>query len=55
MYKKLNGQNIDSDDIMIKNSPKNSYSGAGDFFNKSNDLYRGTNFRGVSRNGRCNW
>ena len=55
MFKKINNQNVTFDQIMLKNSPKNSYSGASDYFNKSNNLYRGTNFRGVSRNGRCNW
>ena len=54
MNKNTNGKNsIKNDTIVIKCCPKISQGGGESSAN--NELYRGTNFRGVSRNGRCNW
>lgn len=45
---------IELDQIIIRCCPKISQ-GLGEYFPQNSELYRGTNFRGVSRNGRCNW
>ena len=45
----------DMNTIVLKSTPKNSYQANETYFQINSDMYRGTNFRGVSRNGRCNW
>ncbi len=44
------------DDVILRNSPKIQNSGLDTLLNLEDPkAYRGTNFRGISRNGRCNW
>ena len=43
----------DLDQIILRSCPK--VQNGLDMYPQNTDLYRGTNFRGVSRNGRCNW
>ena len=50
----LGRNSIDFDQIIIRCCPKISQS-LGEYLPQNSELYRGTNFRGVSRNGRCNW
>ena len=42
------------DALILKSCPKISQ-GFNEHFRNQSKYYRGTNFRGVSRNGRCNW
>ena len=46
---------IDMEKIILRNCPKLSICQQQSFMAQPSNLYRGTNFRGVSKNGRCNW
>lgn len=46
---------IQMDKIILRNCPKLSICQQQSFMTQPSNLYRGTNFRGVSKNGRCNW
>ena len=54
LYEKMKQQE-DGNLIVLKSTPKNSYTPHQSYFEVDTEMYRGTNFRGVSRNGRCNW
>jgi len=42
--------------VILRNCPKLSICQQQSFMQlQSSNMYRGTNFRGVSKNGRCNW
>ena len=51
------GRNTIDFDKIVKQCCAKISQGFGEYFNlpQNSELYRGTNFRGVSRNGRCNW
>lgn len=55
LTRKVNGKDqIDMDMVLIKSCPKVTQGFDQNNF-KRGRVYRGTNFRGVSLNGRCNW
>ena len=43
------------DRVILRNCPKLSICQSQSFMEQTSNLYRGTRFRGVSKNGRSNW
>lgn len=54
MYDQMMTEAYQPNEILLKNCPKISH-GFSVYTPQNLDMYRGTNFRGVSRNGKCNW